>query len=146
MPVIVGGVVEKDGKYLLVQEAKARCRGKWNLPAGHLDPGEALRKGAEREILEETGCAVEVGGICQVSNDYGSEKVVVHIVFATRLLREELRIDPAEILDVKWFSYEEILAMRSKLRQDVFILGAIENLRKGIIAPVELVREYVRKS
>jgi 8-oxo-dGTP pyrophosphatase MutT (NUDIX family) len=42
MPVIVGGVVEKDGKYLLVQEAQEKCRGKWNLPAGHLDPNETI--------------------------------------------------------------------------------------------------------
>ena len=33
--IIVGGVVEKDGKYLLVQEAKEKCRGKWNTPVKH---------------------------------------------------------------------------------------------------------------
>ena len=37
MKVIVGGVIEKDGKYLLVQEAKETCYEKWNFPAGHLD-------------------------------------------------------------------------------------------------------------
>ena len=26
--IIVGGVIEKDGKFLLVQEAKEKCRGK----------------------------------------------------------------------------------------------------------------------
>ena len=43
MPVIVGEVIEKDGKYLLVQEAR-KCREKWNLPAGHLDIGEMSDK------------------------------------------------------------------------------------------------------
>lgn len=33
--IIVGGVVEKDGKYLLVQEAKEKCRGKWNTAVEH---------------------------------------------------------------------------------------------------------------
>ena len=37
MNVIVGGIIEKDGKYLLVQEAKSKCYKKWNFPAGHLD-------------------------------------------------------------------------------------------------------------
>lgn len=142
MPIIVGGVLEKDGKYLLVQEAQDKYRGKWNLPAGHLDPGEPLREGAKREILEETGYEVELSGICQVSNDYGLDDVLVHIVFATNILSEEIKIDPAEILDVKWFNYEEILAMREQLRKEKFILGAINNLRKGIIAPAELVLEY----
>lgn len=49
MNVIVGVVIERDDKYLLVQEAKERCRGKWNLPAGHLDPNETILAGAKRE-------------------------------------------------------------------------------------------------
>lgn len=42
MPIIAGGVLEKDGKYLLVQESKQKCYGKWNLPAGHIDAQELL--------------------------------------------------------------------------------------------------------
>jgi len=34
--IIVGGVITKDDKYLLVQEAQEKCFGKWNIPAGHL--------------------------------------------------------------------------------------------------------------
>jgi len=29
MKVIVGGIIEKEGKYLLVQEAKKKCYEKW---------------------------------------------------------------------------------------------------------------------
>jgi len=42
MKVIVGGIIEKNGKYLLVQEAKKKCYKKWNFPAGHLDFNESL--------------------------------------------------------------------------------------------------------
>ena len=55
MPVMVGGVIEKEGKFLLVQEAKENCKGKWNLPAGHLEINESIFEGAKREIFEETG-------------------------------------------------------------------------------------------
>ena len=44
MKVIVGGIIEKDGKYLLIQEAKKMCYGKWNFPAGHLDFNESLEQ------------------------------------------------------------------------------------------------------
>ena len=36
MKIIVGGIIEKDGKVLMVQEKKKMCYGKWNLPAGHV--------------------------------------------------------------------------------------------------------------
>lgn len=76
--VIVGTVIEKDGKYLLVQEAQEKCRGKWNLPAGHLDPGETMVDGAKREAKEETGCDVELTGVCQIGS-----KVLENGVFAS---------------------------------------------------------------
>lgn len=59
MKVIVGGIIEKEGKYLLVQEAKKKCYEKWNFPAGHLDFNESLEQGTIREIKEETGCDVK---------------------------------------------------------------------------------------
>ena len=35
--IITGGIIEKDGKFLLVQEAQEKVYGKCNIPAGHLD-------------------------------------------------------------------------------------------------------------
>ncbi|XP_014813877.1 PREDICTED: 8-oxo-dGDP phosphatase NUDT18, partial [Calidris pugnax] len=45
---------EEDG-VLLVQEAKAECRGKWYLPAGRMEPGEGIVAAMRREVKEETG-------------------------------------------------------------------------------------------
>ena len=59
MSIVVGGVLEKDGKYLLVQEAQERCRGKWSIPAGRLDMNETILDAAKREIKEESGLDVE---------------------------------------------------------------------------------------
>ena len=59
MKVIVGGIIEKNGKYLLVQEAKKKCYKKWNFPAGHLDFNASLEQGAIREIKEETNLDVK---------------------------------------------------------------------------------------
>ena len=52
--VSVGKVMEKDGKFLLVQEAKEKCRWKCNIPAGHFDPNETIFDRAKREVKEET--------------------------------------------------------------------------------------------
>ena len=50
--VVTGGILEKDGKFLLVQENQKICKGKWNVPAGGLDENESLMEGAKREIYE----------------------------------------------------------------------------------------------
>lgn len=140
--VIVGVVIEKEGKYLLVQEAKEKCRGKWNLPAGHLDAGEAMVDGAKREAREETGCEVELTGVCQIGSREAEDVVFASVIFTSELVREEIKFDPAEILDVKWFSYEEIVAMREGLRDVKLVLGAIDNARNGLVAPMGIVAQY----
>lgn len=39
---VVVGVVIKDDKVLMVQEAKPSCRGLWYLPAGRVEKKESL--------------------------------------------------------------------------------------------------------
>jgi phosphatase NudJ len=53
--VTVAAVIERGGRYLLVEEAAPRGP-VLNNPAGHLDPGESLVEAVVREVLEETAC------------------------------------------------------------------------------------------
>ncbi|MCR5573151.1 MAG: NUDIX domain-containing protein [Candidatus Saccharibacteria bacterium] len=137
--IVVGGVLERDGKYLLVQEAKEGCRGKWNLPAGRLDPGETILEAAKREIKEESGLSVELSGICQIGNRKRKDVSFVSIIFTTKVVGGDITFDPNEILDVKWFSYDEILVMKEQLRSEVLTIGAIDSVRKKQIAPLGIV-------
>lgn len=139
MPIIVGGVLEKDGKYLLVQEAQEKCYGKWNLPAGHLDPNETIIEAAKREIKEESGLDVELTGVCQIGNRKLEDDVFVSVIFSTKVLGGDIKFDPNEILDVKWFSYEELLSMKAQLRSENLIFGAINNTRSELVAPISIV-------
>ncbi len=60
----IAGVVVRDerGRYLMVQEKRKDVCGKWNLPAGWVDPGEAPEAAAIRWAREETGYEVENHG------------------------------------------------------------------------------------
>ena len=139
MPIIVGGVLEKDGKYLLVQEAQEKCYGKWNLPAGHLDPNETIFEAAKREIKEESGLGVELTGVCQIGNKKLEDDLFVSVIFSTKVLGGDIKFDPDEILDVKWFSYEELMSMKAQLRSEKFIMGAIDNVRNKLVTPISIV-------
>lgn len=140
MKVIVGGVIEKDGKVLLVQEKQEICYGKWNLPAGHLDPNESIMQGAIREIKEETGCDVELTGIATIANRILEDDIFIEIIFATKLLNESIKIDPEEILDVKWWDIEDVLNnMDDKLRNLNFIKQPIKNIKENKIGTLDIV-------
>ena len=137
--IIVGGVIEKDGKYLLVQEAKEKCRGKWNTPAGHLDPNETIFEGAKREIREESGYEVELTGLANIGNRVLPDNEFVGIIFSAKITGGELRLDPSEILDAKWFTYDEILAMQDELRSADLITNAISAVEHGKTAPLDII-------
>lgn len=139
MKVIVGGIIEKNGKYLLVQEAQKKCYKKWNFPAGHLDFNESLKQGAIREIKEETGCDVELDGVCYIANEILENDLLVMVVFNAKLIEEDIKFDKEEILDVKWFDYDEIVNKMDNDLRGNYIKTAVMNQRNKIIAPVDIV-------
>jgi len=139
MKVIVGGIIEKDGKYLLVQEAKKKCYKKWNVPAGHLDFNETLKQGAIREIKEETGCEVAVDGVCYIANRVIEDDLFVMIIFNCKLINETIKFDKEEILDVKWFGYDEIVNKMENELRGTYIRSAVINNKQNLIAPIEIV-------
>ena len=108
MVVIAGTLVVRDNKVLMVKEAKKKCYGQWNFPAGHLDFNESLKEGAIREIKEETGCDVELDGICYIANRILEDDLFIMIAFNAKLVKEDIKFDKEEILDVKWIPIEEI--------------------------------------
>lgn len=140
MIIITGGIVFNNDKYLLVQERKETCYGKWNLPAGRLDSGESIKDGAIREIKEETGYDVELSDIIQIGDRNMGKVPIISFIFLTKILDGSISFDQEELLDVKWFSYEEIVAMEDNLRSPDLIMGAIENHRQRLQGPVELIK------
>lgn len=138
--IVVGGVIEKDGKFLLVQEAQEKVRGKWNLPAGQLDANETLFDGAKREIFEECGCRVELTGVLQIGNKLIENDSLVSVIFSTKLLEDNIIFNQEEILDVKWFTYEEILNMKDELRSYGLIEGAISAFVNNRISNIDIVK------
>jgi ADP-ribose pyrophosphatase YjhB (NUDIX family) len=59
--VCVGAVVIHDGRLLLVQRGRGAGQGLWSIPGGRVEGGERMTDAVAREVLEETGLAVETG-------------------------------------------------------------------------------------
>lgn len=136
--IVIGGVIEKDGKFLLVQETKEECRGKWNIPAGHLEPKETIFDGVKREVKEETGCHVELTGLLQIGNKVFQDDVFISIVFSTKLLEENIKFNKKEILNAKWFTYEELLNMKEELRAYDLIINSISAFIENKIVDLDI--------
>lgn len=60
----VGAVVhDAAGRLLLVRRANPPAVGTWSLPGGRVEPGEDDDAAVRREVREETGLVVDVGGL-----------------------------------------------------------------------------------
>jgi ADP-ribose pyrophosphatase YjhB (NUDIX family) len=66
-PIVGVGAVILDGdRVLLVRRAREPLKGEWSIPGGAVESGETLEAAIAREVLEETGLEVEVGGVITV--------------------------------------------------------------------------------
>jgi 8-oxo-dGTP diphosphatase len=127
--IVCGVVLQRDGKYLLVQEKQPKAYGLWNLPAGRVDEGETLQEAAVREAKEECGFDVTLGRELLVIHP-ATDKPVLH-AYAAEITGGELAFPEDEILDVQWFTYEEIMGMQDKIRAVEYVVGAVNASREN---------------
>jgi 8-oxo-dGTP diphosphatase len=59
-------VFDENGRVLLVQRGRPPRVGQWGLPGGMLELGERLVEAAVREVREECGIEIEIGGVAGV--------------------------------------------------------------------------------
>ncbi len=50
----------------MVERGKGTLKGLWSLPGGHIEPGEAARAAALREVREEAGVEAELAGLLDI--------------------------------------------------------------------------------
>ncbi len=128
----VSAVVEKDGKFLIVEE---RSSGKVviNQPGGHIEAGETPEQATEREALEESGCSIQVSGLLGVY-------LWIHPQSRQNFLRiaytaELLKVHPDSKLDdgvcaVHWYSINDIQRRLKDLRTPM-VLRSVEDFLAG---------------
>jgi 8-oxo-dGTP diphosphatase len=123
-PCAFAAVRDITGRLLLVR----RCdTGDWELPGGHVEPGESASDAAVRETAEESGVTVEITGLVGIYTDPG------HVIADPRtgLVRQPFAVcfharprsgspagDDVETSDARWIAIGDIsvLPIRPAMR------------------------------
>jgi len=138
----------KEEECLLVQEGQEfeDLYKKWNFPAGRMNSGENIYDCAKREAKEETGYTVHLTGLINISQHLkllGGHDVLT-LVFQAKIIGGEKTVPP-DLLDVRWFSFQEIhdMSLKGQLVSR-YVLDAINANRREDIPNIPIDSDYIK--
>jgi len=105
-PKIIAGAVITDGdRFLLCKRAIHPQKGRWTIPAGFLELGEAPAEGATREAMEEATATIIINDLLAV---YSVRRISqVHLMYRATLATPDFK-PGFESEEVALFSWDEI--------------------------------------
>ena len=128
-----GGLVVRGGEVLLI----APRAGRWQLPKGHVEPGEAPPEAALREVREETGVLGRVvAPLPSIDYTYDVEtRVRIHkrvdYYLMAYLDGSERDCDPREVEAACWYPWQEALT-RLSFDNEREVVRAAQRLAVGV--------------
>ena len=143
--VTVAAVIERDGRFLLVEEQSGDGL-RLNTPAGHLDPGESPAEGCVRETLEETAhhfTPTALVGVYMARSrplaERGEDVTYMRFAFSGELgEREAGRALDTGIVRTLWMTADEIRASVARHRSPL-LLQCVEDHLAGQRHPLDLI-------
>ncbi|MDT8990042.1 NUDIX hydrolase [Curvibacter sp. APW13] len=146
--VTVAAVIERDGRFLLVEEHTPEGL-RLNNPAGHLEPGESPQSGCVREVLEETAhdftptalVGVYLSRFVRPATTGAAEEAITYLRFAfcgdAGAWHAGRALD-AGIVRAVWLTADEIRTSQDRHRSPL-VLQCMEDYLRGQRFPLELV-------
>jgi len=146
---VVGAMIERGGKFLLVKEKKASAKDKWNHPAGWIDVEENTVNAVKREVKEETGFDFEPKNILGIYVLVKQEQKDLHhaikIIFTGEIGENQEKYMEDEISEVKWFMPEEIENMDLNTLRDADIKTMVKDYLAGKKYPLDIITHTTQK-
>jgi 8-oxo-dGTP pyrophosphatase MutT (NUDIX family) len=140
--VTVATVIEKEGRFLLVEEHTADGL-RLNNPAGHLDPGESPAQGCARETLEETAWQFTPTALVGIylSRFQRASEDITYLRFA--FCGDLGAFDPDHTLDTGivralWMTPDEVRQSAARHRSPL-VLQCMEDYLRGQRYPMALI-------
>ncbi|WP_445346177.1 NUDIX hydrolase [Acinetobacter bohemicus] len=143
--VTVATVVEKDGKFLFVEEhTEGVTHTVFNQPAGHVECGETLIQAAIRETMEETGYEIEIEsllGIYTYTPPMFPDRTYYRFCFLARDVKHypDAKLD-TDIVGAVWMTVDELV--ESARARSPLVTKAVTDALSGQKYPLSLVYEH----
>ena len=142
--VTVAAVIERDGRFLLVEE-ETQLGLQLNNPAGHLEPGETPAQGCVREVLEEAAHDFVPTALLGVylahshKNSTGEDQSYLRLAFCGELgaHHAQRKLDEGIVRTV-WMTLAEVRESAARHRSPL-VLKCIEDYVAGKRLPLEAV-------
>ena len=99
----VAVVATHMNKMLWMRRADEPRRGFWELPGGFMEVGESPREAAAREVLEETGVAINPDALTLYVLGNISSTNEIHLLFRGDIEEQAVKPGP-EAIEVDWFA------------------------------------------
>lgn len=134
--VTVAAVIERDGKFLFVEELQDGRR-VLNQPAGHLDPDETLIAACAREVMEETAHRFDPTALVGIYRWFYQpmEVTFLRFCFSGKVLGvESLPLDK-EILGLHWLNVRE-LRERAEQHRSPLVQQCVDDYLAGCNFPL----------
>jgi len=108
--VCVGAAIFRGGRLLLLRRAESRVAfpGLWDIPGGHVEPGESLAAALRREVREETGFDLRIGrpfqaGFFEYPRPGGRRALTLEVDYLGGVRgKRPPRLDPNEHCEFAW--------------------------------------------
>ena len=118
-------LVRRGPSILLARNVAVPAGGRMSALAGFLEPGESIEEAVHREVREEVG--IEVKDLRYFASQSWPYPHALMIAFTAEYAGGELRCDPAEIAEARWFGPGDALPELSP-RQSISRALIDENL------------------
>ena len=134
----VGAVIFNNEKVLLVKRGKEPGYGKWSIPGGAVELGKTLKESLLKEVREETGLEVEIGGMVEVldwvSRD-AYDRIKYHYVLVDYWCKcLFLKPNPSsDVLDARWVQLSDAPNYDSPLATLEIIDKAFSNYKASLL-------------
>ncbi|WP_435336788.1 NUDIX hydrolase [Acinetobacter sp. LH3_13] len=143
--VTVATVVEKDGKFLFVEEhTEGVTHTVFNQPAGHVEAGETIIEAAIRETMEETGHTVEVTnvlGMYTYTPPMFPDRTYFRFCFLAKSIAHDLHAElDTGIVGAVWMTLDELI--ESARARSPLVIKAVQDALSGQKYPLSLIYEH----